>query len=110
MPALVVMPDHLHTLWTLPDGDADFSTRWRLIKHYVQVTNAEPVWQTRFWEHAIRDEDDFARHFDYIHSNPVRHGLVRTLSEWPYSTFHRCVKRQIYPADWCEINEEMDFE
>src|ERR1700744_1381601 len=66
MPAVAVLPDHLHALWTLPDADADFSTRWRLIKHYVQRGNIEPVWQPRFWEHAIRDEDDFARHFDYI--------------------------------------------
>jgi len=110
MPAVVVLPDHLHAIWTLPQDDADFSTRWRLIKHYVQRTGAEPIWQARFWEHVVRDEDDFVRHFDYIHSNPVKHGFVNKLSEWPHSTFHRYVERGIYSADWCEMDENMDLD
>ena len=80
--ASVVLHDHLHTLWTLPEGDAEFSLRWRLIKErftrrYRQRTVREmPVWQNRFWEHFIRDERDLARHRDYIHLNPVHHGYV----------------------------------
>ncbi len=110
MPALVVLPDHLHTIWTLPEDDTDFSTRWRLIKHYVQRASAEPLWQPRFWEHVIRDEDDFGRHFDYIHGNPVKHGLVNKLCDWPHSTFHRYVNLEVYSPDWCEIDLEMDLD
>jgi putative transposase len=112
--AMVVLPDHLHVIWTLPEDDANFATRWRLIKSRFSRTipAGEPVsnsrltkgergiWQRRFWEHTIRDEDDFARHVDYIHINPVKHGLVTRVVDWPYSSFHRLVKLGVYPWDW----------
>lgn len=106
--AWVLLPDHLHCIWTLPQGDADFSMRWSKIKRYVSqqcgktfvIDNVcasrtkrheSGLWQRRFWEHQIRDDADFARHADYIHWNPVRHGLVNRAVDWPYSTFHRFV-------------------
>jgi putative transposase len=112
--AMVVLPDHLHAVWTLPEGDADFATRWRLIKSGFsrRVATGERIsdsraakaergiWQRRYWEHTIRDEADFARHLDYIHINPVKHGLVTRVGDWPYSSFHRMVKIGIYPEDW----------
>jgi putative transposase len=112
--AMVVLPDHLHAVWTMPEGDRDFSTRWRLIKSTFSRNFAagEPVsasraakgergiWQRRYWEHTIRDEDDFERHIDYVHINPVKHGFVTRVSDWPYSSFHRMVKLGIYPEDW----------
>jgi putative transposase len=115
--AQVILPDHLHTMWTLPDGDADYSTRWRLIKSrftrsYIGLAGAvtrnasrqakreQGVWQRRFWEHLIRDEKDFARHIDYIHYNPVRHDLVAAPRDWPYSTFAQWVARGAYEPDW----------
>jgi putative transposase len=112
--AWVVLPDHLHCVWTLPPDDADFSTRWRLIKSgfaralpaterlsAVRRNRGERgIWQRRFWEHAIRDDADFAAHVDYAHSNPVKHGHVKRVSDWPYSTFRDCVKRGVYPPDW----------
>ncbi len=84
--AMVVLPDHLHTVWTLPEGDADFATRWRLIKSA--------------FSRNLATENDFARHIDYIHINPVKHGLVARVSDWPYSSFHRMVKLGVYPEDW----------
>jgi putative transposase len=117
--AIVVLPDHLHCIWTLPEGDADFSSRWHSIK--AQFARAMPagerlslrrqkkgergIWQRRFWEHVIRDERDFERHADYIHFNPVKHGLVRSVGEWPYSSFHRYVRRGLYPDDWAAGDE-----
>jgi putative transposase len=112
--AMVVLPDHLHTIWTLPEGDADFSTRWRLIKSafsrnltsderisWSRATKGERgIWQRRYWEHTIRDDNDFARHVDYIHINPVKHRLVTRVRDWPYSSFHRMVKLGVYPEDW----------
>lgn len=112
--AWVVLPEHLHCVWTLPPGDEDFSNRWKAIKiRFVQHLPAnEPrsacralrgergIWQRRFWEHAIRDEADYARHVDYIHFNPVRHGWSGTVREWPYSTFHRWVEAGLYPPTW----------
>jgi putative transposase len=111
---MVVLPDHLHTIWTMPDGDADFATRWRLIKSAFsrrlpageRISNSRVakgergVWQRRYWEHTIRDENDFARHTDYIHVNPVKHGLVTQVRDWPYSSFHRMVKLGVYSEDW----------
>jgi putative transposase len=114
----VLMPDHLHCLWELPQGDADYGMRWSIIKRRVtqacageldisaerslsQTRRREgALWQRRFWEHQIRDEDDFARHMDYIHFNPVKHGYVQRVGDWPYSTFHRYVKASVYTADW----------
>jgi putative transposase len=114
--AFVILPEHLHCIWTLPENDNDFSTRWRLIKSYfsrkcgdefkgLQTPNRlnkgeQAVWQHRFWEHQIRDDGDFIKHVEYIHYNPVKRGLVKSPSEWPHSTFHRYVKLGIYHADW----------
>jgi len=112
--AWVVLPDHMHCVIELPDGDSDFAVRWRLIKmnfskalpnverrSAVQIARHERgIWQRCYWEHLIRDERDFRAHVDYVHINPVKHGLVNTVREWPYSTFHRDVKRGIYPVDW----------
>lgn len=121
--AIVVLPDHLHALWTLPEGDADYSGRWRAIKSVfvrrlrktgVAVeTNARgeaSIWQRRFWEHAIRDEDDFARHVDYIHINPVKHGYVARTADWRHSSFHRYVRQGLLPPDWAaEPDYDIDF-
>src|SRR3984957_11455441 len=112
--AIVVLPDHLHAVWTMPDGDADFATRWRLIKSTFSrsLPRGEPIsasraakgergiWQRRYWEHTIRDEEDFERHVDYVHINPLKHGLVMRVRDWPYSSFHRLVERGVYPEDW----------
>ncbi|NIA20780.1 MAG: transposase [Anaerolineaceae bacterium] len=116
--AQVLLPNHLHTIWELPPGDDDFSTRWRLIKTRVTRSlrgrgidiphpnasrrrrHQHGLWQPRFWEHGVRDEDDLERHVDYIHWNPVKHGLVDRVGDWPWSTFHRCVRLGIYPPDW----------
>ena len=110
----VVLPDHLHCVIELPANDADFATRWRLIKiefsktlpkterrSNVRVARGERgIWQRRYWEHLIRDEADFSAHMDYVHINPLKHGLVRRVDDWPYSTFHRLVERGVYPAVW----------
>ncbi len=112
--AWVVLPDHLHAIWTLPPDDADFSTRWALIKAGFsrQISADEPIgtsrrqkgergiWQRRFWEHQIRDEDDLRQHVDYIHYNPVKHGHVSIASEWPHSTIHRYIRAGLMTADW----------
>ncbi|HRX72343.1 MAG: transposase [Candidatus Competibacteraceae bacterium] len=116
--ALVMLPDHLHAIWTLPPDDADYSKRWGAIKkHFTQSWLAagggeQPttdsrhryrrrgVWQRRFWEHAIRDQRDFDIHCDYLHYNPVKHGLVARVADWPYSSFHRFVENGAYPLDW----------
>ena len=106
--AMVVLPDHLRCLWTLPSAECDYPIRWRLIKthvtkHYGSANNRRPhrsLWQPRYWEHTIRDETDFRQHVEYIHYNPVKHGYVRSPSMWPYSSFVRYVKRNIYSADW----------
>jgi len=113
--AIVILPDHLHTLWHLPEGDNDYSTRWSRIKRYFssgcvgvveqQSTSRhdkreKPVWQRRFWEHTIRDENDWQRHMDYIHYNPVRHGHAQAPGEWPYSSFKPCVQKGWYPPNW----------
>ena len=114
--AMVVLPDHIHCLWTLPVDDRDFSIRWRLIKttftrqcgaRHKSLPSAarlakkeQAVWQRRFWEHQIRDEEDFRRHVEYIHYNPVKHGLVAAPRDWPNSSFHRYVGKGSYDADW----------
>jgi putative transposase len=112
--AWVVLPEHMHAVWTLPPGDANFSQRWRLIKSLftqripkeevlspVRLARGErAIWQRRFWEHMIRDEADYARHVDYVHINPVKHGLVPAVAEWPYSSFHRWVRAGAYVPDW----------
>ncbi|MFP5344870.1 MAG: REP-associated tyrosine transposase [Gammaproteobacteria bacterium] len=114
--AFVLLPDHLHCLWTLPPQDADYALRWSLIKRYVsqdtrfllavpsaashQKRRELGLWQRRFWEHQIRDERDFEKHADYIHWNPVKHGHAGCSRDWPYSSFRRFVARGIYPMDW----------
>lgn len=116
--AWVLMPDHMHCIWTLPSGDTDYSTRWALIKRLVSRSCAHElddrwrpsssrikhrdsiIWQRRFHEHMVRDEWDFERHADYIHFNPVRHGHADSAAAWPFSTFHRYVREGIYPANW----------
>jgi putative transposase len=93
--AIVVLPEHLHAIWTLPPGDCDFAMRWKLVKEHFSrsIRNVHPrhrqIWQKRYWEHAIRDERDFYAHVDYVHANPVKHGLVQDSRQWPYSSIHR---------------------
>jgi putative transposase len=116
--AWVLLPEHLHCIWTLPEGDRDFSKRWGMIKARFSKQMRESLeqsrkitvsrkthretslWQRRFWEHIIRDETDFRRHVDYIHYNPVKHGLVGCAKDWPYSTFHGYVAKGVYAEDW----------
>ncbi|MEQ1915721.1 MAG: transposase [Gallionella sp.] len=112
--AIVILPEHIHAIWTLPEGDSDFSLRWRLIKTLFsrglsrdeqrsesrQSKGERGIWQRRYWEHLIRDEADFARHFDYIHINPLKHGWVARVADWPYSSFHRYVRVGMLPLDW----------
>lgn len=120
----VLLPDHIHCIWTLPENDGDYSKRWGLIKagfskraknlfhcdewmtNLKQKYREATIWQRRFWEHMIRDENDLRRHLDYLHFNPVKHGLVKCVKDWPYSTFHRFVKNGSYPPDWG--GDEMD--
>ncbi|MFZ1891142.1 MAG: transposase [Formosimonas sp.] len=103
--SLVLLPDHLHTIWTLPEGDFNYSVRWQEIKRWVSRQLGHSIWQPRFWEHTIRDERDFQQHMDYVHYNPVKHGLSNTAADWAYSTFHRHVKLGNYPPDWGGANE-----
>lgn len=116
--AWVLLPDHLHTIWTLPEHDDRYAARWAVIKscvtkgcgrlfgsgEKVNISKSSRkeggVWQRRFWEHVIRDEADFYRHLDYLHFNPVKHGYVKTPLDWPYSTLHRFVAQGLYPSDW----------
>jgi len=112
--AIVVLPDHLHCLWQLPPRDSDYGVRWGLIKaafsrglpirerrSVSRISRGErEIWQRRFWEHLVRDEEDFARHTDYIHYNPVKHGWAETPSEWKHSSFGRFVENGIYSNDW----------
>ncbi len=114
--AIVVLPDHLHCIMSLPDGDKDYPKRIRLIKHsfsralptavdvcaQLRRRGERGLWQRRYWEHVIRDEVDYQRHMDYIHFNPVKHGYVERVSDWPYSSFHRCVKEGVYAPSWGE--------
>jgi putative transposase len=116
--AVCLLPDHLHCIWTLPEGDKNYSLRWGEIKrlfsqnyHKHGKSKEIPdqsrakrgealIWQRRFWEHTIRDEFDLKAHLDYIHFNPVKHGLVDNVSSWPWSSFHRYVKSGFYAANW----------
>ncbi len=117
--AWVLLPDHLHCIWQLPEGDADFAKRWAMIKRFVTKRcgprlkredwmsrsktrrNESTLWQRRYWGHMIRDENDLNRHRDYIHFNPAKHGYVVRVVDWPYSTFHRYLKAGVYKNDWC---------
>jgi putative transposase len=106
--AIVVLPEHLHCIWRMPEGDADYSSRWREIKkfasrHISTITNhrnERMVWQRRFWEHTIRDEVDWRKHMDYIHYNPVKHKLVSRPGDWPWSSFHNCIIKGWYKESW----------
>ena len=122
--AFVLLPDHLHSIWTLPDDDHNFSMRWRLIKSYFSrhcqsmyqgdVSTLRPgkqeraFWQRRFWEHMIRDNQDFINHVEYIHYNPVKHGLVTSPKDWQYSSFHRYVQAGLYDEMW-GAGDEISF-
>jgi putative transposase len=117
--AMVLLPDHLHALWTLPEGDGDFSTRFAVLKKSFteqwlrgggwegavsdsrRRNRRRGVWQRRFWEHLIRDQDDLNNHLNYIHYNPVKHGLASCPHAWAYSTFGQWVRKEVYAADWC---------
>jgi putative transposase len=109
-----VLPDHIHAVWTLPPGDADFSLRWRLIKSRFsqalpkqerisdvrRARNERGIRQRQFWEHLIRDEADYARHVEYCYINPVKHALVSRVRDWPHSSFRRDVRAGVFPEDW----------
>jgi putative transposase len=126
--AAVLLHDHLHVIWTLPPDDFDYPGRWRAIKatftaEWLQRGGQEQsvsegyrrqrhrgVWQPRFIEHTIRDEEDLLHHADYIHYNPVKHAYVRRPRDWPWSSFHRYVLSGDYPADWgCAELLQSDF-
>ena len=126
--AWVLLPDHLHSIWTLPPGDHDYPKRWGMIKakfsklvkpvfhrekwmngtknHRREVT----IWQRRYWEHQIRNEEDYQKHLDYLHYNPVKHGLVKQVGDWPYSTFHKYVGKGVYVEDWGGVVESIEGE
>ncbi len=119
MTAVVLLPDHLHAIWRLPEGDEAFDARWAFLKgqftrrwlaaggREVQVSRSQRrdrrrgVWQRRYWEHRIRDEGDFQRHCDYIHYNPVKHGVASCAHAWPFSSFERFVFERRYRQEWC---------
>ncbi|MDR3429526.1 MULTISPECIES: REP-associated tyrosine transposase [Silvimonas] len=123
--AWVLLPDHMHCIWTLPDGDHDYSGRWSLIKSMASRKLPEyhqpgwmsqsktsrresTIWQRRFWEHQLLDQADFNRHMDYIHLNPLKHGLVRSVADWPWSSFHRYVEAGVYPLNWTRDHPLID--
>ncbi len=116
--AACVLPDHIHAIWKLPEDDADYPMRWKEIKRLFtqeynrnnqkgmvrsqsqQIQGEATIWHRRYWEHTIRDQDDLNAHIDYVHINPLKHGLVNMVKEWPWSSFHRYVRMGIYPSDW----------
>jgi putative transposase len=112
--AICILPDHLHAIWRLPQGDANFPVRWSQIKSgfsrslgsKVQrsrskiIRRENGIWQRRYWEHAIRNDADLARHVDYVHFNPVKHGYVSRVRDWRHSSFSRYVARGLLPLDW----------
>jgi putative transposase len=126
--AWVLLPDHLHCIWTLPANDINSSVRWNWIKNFVSrhIANEyqrvdllsdsrrhrgeSTLWQRRFWEHAILSEADYFAHMDYVHINPLKHGLVTQLKDWPYSTFHRLVREGVYPPDWAGSGDDVLFD
>lgn len=115
--AMVVLPDHLHMIMTLPNSDYDFSTRIGLIKqHFTRHLNKlsqskHTIWQNRFWEHLIRDELDYENHVNYIHFNPVKHGYVKKASDWQYSSIHQYIGKGVIKEDWAwhESNAKLQF-
>ena len=120
--AIVIMPEHLHIVMTLPPGDADYSTRWMLIKSYFsksipktesispsrKLKGERGVWQRRFWEHTIHNEFDLVKHVDYIHYNPVKHGYVDAPSKWPFSSIHKYIRDGKIPSDWGYVSINLD--
>ncbi|GLH78905.1 putative REP-associated tyrosine transposase [Bradyrhizobium sp. SSBR45G] len=119
--ALCVLPDHLHAIWALPENDADYSIRWSMIKsgfsrglkpqtqsRSLLAKREKGIWQRRYWEHAIRNQADLERHIDYVHFNPVKHGHVSRVSDWPHSSFHRFIERGWLAPDWGGDVKEMD--
>lgn len=126
--AICLLPDHLHCIWTLPEGDANYSIRWKEIKRlfskeygriFLTSTHLTPsrekrkeaaIWQRRFWEHTIRDEGDYNRHLDYIHYNPVKHGLVDHVQDWQWSSFHRYVRMDYYEKEWGRGDNDFQLE
>jgi putative transposase len=112
--AICILPDHLHAIWSLPTADSNFALRWSIIKgkfsrglpnsdlrSQSQIEKRDKgIWQRRYWEHAIRNDDDLARHIDYVHYNPVKHGHVSQVQDWPYSSFHRYVKEGRLSVEW----------
>ncbi len=118
--AMVVLPDHLHCIWTLPPGDADYKIRWALLKagfsrdippgeqrSQSRMKRGERgIWQRRYWEHLIRGDRDFEQHVEYIHWNPVKHGWVKQVKDWPHSSFHTYVRRGIVPENWAGVADE----
>lgn len=124
--AWVLLPDHLHCIWTLPLNDANFGKRWVMIKRFVTKQCGPDlrrndwmneskwqrkectIWQRRFWEHQIRDKRDYEIHMDYLHYNPVKHGYVKSVIDWPHSTFHRYVDEGIYNKSWGSIKDRQD--
>ena len=127
--AIVLLPDHLHAIWSLPPGDTAYPKRWGWIKKeftkaWLTLGGCEQqqtdgrirdgrrgVWQPKYWEHTLNDEHDFERHFDYIHYNPVKHGLVKCPRDWPWLSFHRWVRAGVYPEYWAcwQDGRELDF-
>ncbi|MGH8497702.1 MAG: REP-associated tyrosine transposase [Methylococcales bacterium] len=119
MNAVVILPDHLHCIWTLPPDDADYSTRWNRLKGHFssRIDPGERVsksrskrrerglWQRRFWAHLITDQNDLNNHIDTIHWNPVKRGWVENAADWPYSSFHKFVGLGVYPAGWGHSGE-----
>ncbi len=116
--AFCLLPDHLHCIWSLPENDSNFAMRWKIIKAWFShqyrkqggisgslttsgIKKGEAgIWQRRYWEHLIRDENDLERHINYIHYNPVKHGLVQEVDAWPWSTFHKYVQQGFYATEW----------
>jgi putative transposase len=108
--AAVVMQNHLHSLWTLPERDADYATRWRLLKtHSTKSLGIATPWQRRYWEHAIRNEQDLANNIDYIHINPVKHGYVTRASDWPHSSIHRYIAEGFVSSNWAADIDVVDI-
>ena len=117
--AMVVLPEHLHTIWTLSVNDSDYLGRWKAIKSIFTrelIKSGTPInkrkdgsaqlWQRHYWEHTIRDDNDLNRHIDYIHNNPVKHGLVESAVDWPYSSLHRYLRLGMLPSN-C-LGEQVD--
>jgi putative transposase len=107
--AWVVLPDHMHCVWTMPRADANYAQRWRAIKtRFSKALHVNAgrsgIWQPRYWEHTIRDERDYASHIDYTHLNPVKHGFATRPDDWPFSSFRRWVAEGMYPSDWVGSN------